>query len=526
MANKSLFSSPKAPAATVKNDAGGLAYKLSTEAELAQLVLTGTFHNTFYATGGDQLKQAQGLVQQCSSEFIAKLAVYARQQGYMKDMPVYLLAALSTRKDSESQELLRLSFPRVIDNGKMLRNYVQMLRSGVMGRKSLGSLPKRLVRQWFASREAWQIFNNSIGNDPSLADVIRLAHIKPEDGSKDALYKYILGYEEFDVSALPNNLKEYLAFKKAPGKELPKVGFEFLTSLPLTKEHWVTLAYHMSWTQLRMNLNTLARHGVFESSAVVRELADKLANPELIAKSRVFPYQIYAAAKAATNLPPRLTEALHEAMEISTSNVPALPDGEVAIAVDVSGSMSSAVTGNRGTATTNMTCIEVASVMASAYLRQNRNSVLLPFSDKLKPVSLTGRDSILTNAKKLASLGGGGTDCSLPLKALLGGKETFKSVVMISDNESWIDTRKTKSYYASTPGTEVMECWNKYSRRGNTKLACIDIQPRPGAQAPNREDILNVGGFSDHVFAVTAAFFAGDLGGDHLAKLIMESSLS
>ena len=42
------------------------------------------------------------------------------------------------------------------------------------------------------------------------------------------------------------------------------------------------------------------------------------------------------------------------------------------------------------------------------------------------------------------------------------------------------------------------------------KLVCIDLQPYATAQAPDREDILNVGGFSDAVFNVVASFLAND----------------
>ena len=42
------------------------------------------------------------------------------------------------------------------------------------------------------------------------------------------------------------------------------------------------------------------------------------------------------------------------------------------------------------------------------------------------------------------------------------------------------------------------------------KLVCIDLQPYTTTQAPDRSDILNVGGFSDAVFSVVAAFLAGD----------------
>jgi len=42
------------------------------------------------------------------------------------------------------------------------------------------------------------------------------------------------------------------------------------------------------------------------------------------------------------------------------------------------------------------------------------------------------------------------------------------------------------------------------------KLVCIDLQAYTTTQAPEREDILNIGGFSDAVFGVVAAFLSGD----------------
>ena len=44
------------------------------------------------------------------------------------------------------------------------------------------------------------------------------------------------------------------------------------------------------------------------------------------------------------------------------------------------------------------------------------------------------------------------------------------------------------------------------------KLVCIDLQPYTTIQAPEHSDILNVGGFSDAVFSVVAAFLADDGG--------------
>ena len=47
---------------------------------------------------------------------------------------------------------------------------------------------------------------------------------------------------------------------------------------------------------------------------------------------------------------------------------------------------------------------------------------------------------------------------------------------------------------------------------GPARLACIDIQPYGSTQAPERADILNIGGFSDAVFNVVASYLGDDAG--------------
>jgi len=43
----------------------------------------------------------------------------------------------------------------------------------------------------------------------------------------------------------------------------------------------------------------------------------------------------------------------------------------------------------------------------------------------------------------------------------------------------------------------------------------VDIQPNRTTQAAEREDILNIGGFSDQVFEVVASFASGKLEANH-----------
>jgi regulator of nucleoside diphosphate kinase len=116
----------------------------------------------------------------------------------MKDAPAVLVAYLSV----VAPELAEQIFDRVIDDAKMLRNFVQVVRSGQLARRSLASMPKRLVRRWLARRSDEQLFRASVGQQPSLADVIKLAHPKPDSAARSALYGYLCG-RTYDAAALP-----------------------------------------------------------------------------------------------------------------------------------------------------------------------------------------------------------------------------------------------------------------------------------------------------------------------------------
>ena len=80
-------------------------------------------------------------------------------------------------------------------------------------------------------------------------------------------------------------------------------------------------------------------------------------------------------------------------------------DGQVYVCPDVSGSMQSPVTGHRKGATTAVRCVDVAALVAAAILRQNPTAEVLPFERaRSSTLRLNPRDSVMTNAEKLASL--------------------------------------------------------------------------------------------------------------------------
>ncbi|MCZ8375802.1 MAG: RNA-binding protein [Beijerinckiaceae bacterium] len=519
MANKSVFASivgKLLPRPDGKNHEGAPAYSLTPRHKLAQLAATGTLNRTFYAEAREQLDEIMHLLPEIEPEFMAKTAIYAREKGFMKDMPALLLAYLSMMQS----EHFSLAFNRVVDNGKMLRNVVQILRSGATGRKSLGTRPKRLVQLWLENASDREIMRAAVGNHPSLADVIRMVHPRPRSAARAALYGYLIG-KPHDVSALPEIVRDFEAFKADPSREVPDVPFQMLTALPLTREHWIAIGRKAGWHMLRMNLNTFARHKAFEDEDFVRHVAERLRDETAIRKAKVFPYQLMVAHAMASNVPVPVREALQDAMEVAVGNVPAV-NGKVVICPDVSGSMSSPVTGHRRGATTAVRCIDVAGLVAAAFLRANREARVIPFEQDVVKVDLNPRDTVLTNAAKLASIGGGGTNCSAPLEKLVAEKAKVDLVVFVSDNESWMDADPN-----GYRGTAMMQSWQKLKvRNPEAKLVCINIQPSTTTQAVERPDILNIGGFSDAVFDVIGAFHRGELTPDHWVGEIEKIALA
>ncbi len=530
MANKSLFASltSRLPRANAVNEAGGRAYKLEPKHALAQVAATGTFGNAFYSTAETQLDEVLKLIDEVDdNQYLAKLALYAREKAFMKDMPAALLVALSVR----DTELMHRVFDRVVDNGRVLRTVFQMIRSGQFknkaghGRVGLSSSMQRAFKRWLNTASAGKLLSASIGNDPSLRDILRMARPTPKDNARRAMFgwltdKSIDKWAPATEADLPVEVQSLIAFRNSESEEaqaliaggLDNVRWDLLSDAAKGPTVWAALARKMGPQALRMNLNTLLRHDVLATGAMVDYVADRIADDSEIRRSKQFPYQYFAAyLNADDNVPQKIKTALHKAAEIACGNVPELP-GPVVIGLDTSGSMSSAVTGHRGRgATSKMRCIDVAALFAAAILRRNPDSVVIPFDTSAYDAKTDPNDSILSIAERLAKYGGGGTDCSLPLVAANQkyAKRKFAGIVLVSDNESWVGTGRHGS-------TGVMTAWEAFvanqrklaGKEANPKLVCIDLQPYQTVQACERADIMNIGGFSDAVFNVISAFLA------------------
>lgn len=547
MANSKLFSNKRrkstvgVPKTNTVNNAGGNAYALKDKHALAQLAVTGMFGDSYYVSAQTQLDQMIELAYKVPTEYLGQLAIYARFNGFMKDSPALLCAVLADR----DVPTLKKVFSTVIDNGRMLRNFCQIIRSGQIGRTSFGTAVKKMIQRWLDNRTAEQIFKDSVGNDPSLADVIKMVHPKANTVTRSNLYAYVIGkvkveyarslkaykqvgrseWQKIPLKNLPSIVKEYETYKLTGKGNVPKVPFQMLTALSLGTSEWTEIARNAQWTMTRMNLNTFERHGVFNDNKMVNLIADRLSDPDEVRRARAFPYQLFAAYKNANgDVPAKVRDALHDAMETATENVPEI-DGKVYICVDVSGSMGCSVSGYRdGGVTSKINCLDVAALYASSILRKNSDAEVILFDTTARSIKLSARDTVLTNAAKISNRLGGGTDCGCAIEYLNKNSKKGDLVVMISDNESWA------GFHCGGRGwggyTDMAVEWKKFKKNNaDAKLVNIDIAPNRSVQVKSDKDVLNVGGFSDTVFNIVSSFANDELSGKAFVKLIKSINL-
>jgi 60 kDa SS-A/Ro ribonucleoprotein len=405
-----------------------------------------------------------------------------------------------------------------------------MIRSGQFknaegkARKGLSASLQRAFQRWLNDASVGKLLSASIGSDPSLRDILRMARPTPTDNARRALFGW-LTEKEVDKWApatqadLPVEVQLLEEYRKATDDQaqvaildkLDGARWDLLSDAAKGPRVWTALARKMGPQALRMNLNTLLRHEVFSNDkSMIDYAAGRIANEEEVRRSRQFPYQYFAAYMNADDaVPQAIKTALHKAAEVACGNVPKF-SGPVVIGLDTSGSMGSAVTGYRGSgAASKMRCVDVAALFAAAVLRSNPDSVVIPFDTQAYDAKIDPNDSILSIAKRLASYGGGGTDCSLPIKAAVEKypKRQFAAAILVSDNESWVGSGR----YGATG---VMSAWEDFlanqrklaGKNASPKLVCIDLQPYQTVQACERAEIMNIAGFSDSVFGVINGF--------------------
>lgn len=225
------------------------------------------------------------------------------------------------------------------------------------GRVSAPHLPKPVKRGLAdAANRVVNEYNSAKWDTASkgyrLADVLNLVHAKPNAKWRNDLFGYLVA-NRYGATPAPESLKmltlraELLALPKEKRRamldhpeQLKSAGltWEALAGWlqgPMDAKAWEAIIPNMGYFALLRNLRNFDQANV--STTAKWAVANRLADPEQVAKSKLFPFRFQTAFREAPSLV--WGPALAAALDLSLANIPQLP-GRTLVLVDTSGSMN------------------------------------------------------------------------------------------------------------------------------------------------------------------------------------------
>jgi hypothetical protein len=284
------------------------------------------------------------------------------------------------------------------------------------------------------------------------------------------------------------------------------------TSLFASREIWATLLETMPLEALLRNLGKMTQNGV--AGDKYKEIVARMTDQTAILKARIHPIKVLVASKVYKNghgdlgslswVPNSfIANAFTQLFRLSYGTI--TPTGQsIMVAVDVSGSMSSAVLGSNV-----LTCRDASIAMALLYLETEKNVSVVGFSAGLTDMSgPSSRNQLrrgMTIDEGLAATNGmafSSTDCVLPIHHAIKHNLKFDAFIVLTDNETYAPNEHPQSAlvrYRQMMGTD-------------TKLIVIGMTGNCFTIVdPTDRRTLNLAGFDTSTPEIASMFLRGEI---------------
>lgn len=472
------------------NHEGEKAFVLTPEYELYTAVATTGVGNAFYESGNDRLQRIIDLMKKCDPVFIAKLAVYTRNELYLRSIPLVLTVELV--KLHSGDNLIAKTVNGVVqraDEITELLAYYQMAnnRNGI---KKLNALSKQIQKGLGASFNKFDAYQFAKYNRPTavkLKDALFLVHPKADSDAQQMVFNQIatdtlkVPYTwETELSALGQN-----AFENEAAKVLA------------FRSKWEELIFSgkLGYMALMRNLRNIldARVSVEAILKVCQMLTDKNA----VSKAKQLPFRYLAAYRELQKIDSDFTvmvlNALEDAVLQTASNIKGFDyRTSVLIACDVSGSMQKPVS-----AKSSVFSYDIGLMLGMLLQSQCERVTSGMFGDIWKVVNLPQK-SILANVQeyyKREGEVGYSTNGYLILDYLINRKKRMDKIMLFTDCQLW-DSRNG--------GNTLQQKWNVYkSLFPNAKLYLFDLSGYGHSPVDMLQlDVYLIAGWSDKVFDI------------------------
>ncbi len=485
-----FFAKKKEVVVETVNHAGEKAFVLTPQMELYTAVATAGLNDQFYEKEADKMERIKGLIAKNNPAFVAKLAIYTREQMYLRSIPIVMTVELAKvhKGDSTISKLAYRVVQRADEIPEMLAYYT--LANGRNEVKQLNKLSKQLQKGLagaFNKFDEYQFAKYNREGQVKLKDALFIVHPKAKDETQQAVFNKIVKDEletpytwEVELSVLGQKDFTNEAQKKAA-----------------VKAKWEELIFSnkLGYMATLRNLRNMLEADV--NFAAIQKVCDYLSNPKAVANSKQFPFRFLSAYRELKEVQngfvPTILEALEEAVLHSAANIAGYKGNtRVVVAADVSGSMHHAVSPK-----SKIMYYDIGLMLAMLLKSRCANVITGMFGDIWKPINVPQRN-ILANVQEFYRREGEvgySTNGYLVIQDLITQKRIVDKVMLFTDCQLW---------NSKGDGSSIDMLWKAYKRISpGAKLYLFDLSGY-GTTPLNvqRDDVYLIAGWSDRIFNV------------------------
>ncbi len=482
----------------IVNHAGAKAYRLTPALELYTSVVTSILSDTFYEKADDRLARIQALIAQNNAEFVAKLAVYAREKMYLRSMPLVLVTELA--KIHQGDNLISRAVGRVVNRADEITELLAyyQLANARKNTKKLNRLSKQIQKGLAEAFNKFDEYQFSKYNRDSAAvklrDALFLVHPKAKSAEQQAIFDKIA--------------KDELAIAQTWETALSAAGQNDFASedekLVAKSQAWEQLILEgkLGYMALLRNLRNIIEAKV--SQEAIEKVCAMLSNARAVTNSKQLPFRFLSAYRELKILNDarvsQILSALELAVQHSATNIGGFDaNTRVVIAADVSGSMQRVISPK-----STVQNFDIGLMLAM--LLQNRcdNVVTGMFGDTWKIINVP-KNNILANVMEFHRREGEvgySTNGHLVVQDLINRRQVVDKIMVFTDCQLW----------NSNGGNQISVAWNKYKAIApNAKLYLFDLVGY--GQTPinmvEGRDVFLIAGWSDKIFDILVAIEDG-----------------
>lgn len=477
----------------VTNYEGAKAYTMTPAEELYSAVVTTGLSNTTYEKGNERLTRIQSLIQKNDPEFVAKLAVYARKDMYLRSIPLVLTTELA--KQTSGTDLVSRTIDGVIqraDEITELLAYYQLANERT-DLKKLNKLSKQIQKglvKSFNKFDEYQFAKYNRKAEVTLKDALFLVHPKAKDENQQAIFNKIVN-DSLETPYTWEVELSVLGQTKFADDAERKAAF---------KNKWEELIFSnkLGYMATLRNLRNILEANV--SSDAMQKVCNYLSDEKAVRNSKQLPFRFLSAYRELKSMKsPYLSsilEALEDAVLVSAKNIKGFGfDTSVVIAADVSASMQKSVSPR-----SKVLLYDIGLLMSMMLQSQCKNVISGIFGDTWKRVPMP-KNGILRNVDafyKREGEVGYSTNGYLVIEDLLNRREKVDKVMIFTDTQLW-NSKGTRNSFEDS--------WNQYkSFHPNAKLYIFDLAGYGRQPLDIRQnDVYLIAGWSDKIFDVLNA---------------------